>query len=104
MNRQNWYSAVIFSLCLLMLGCNTTSNVRITDTVRKVITYETDKKVRVVGEKIEMEDPINFGQWWEAKKISGNTYAFTDSGMKNKKMFEDQQLSADDGGGDGGGY
>ena len=103
MNKQTWLRTVIFPVCLLMVGCNTTSNVRITDTVRKVITYETDKKVNVVGEKIEMEDPINLGQWWDAKKIPGGTYAFTATGLENKKMFEDQQnfLGADDAGGDG---
>jgi hypothetical protein len=103
MNKQTCLRTVIFPLCFLMVGCNTTSNVRITDTVRKVITYETDKKVNVVGEKIEMEDPINLGQWWDAKKIPGGTYAFTATGLENKKMFEDQQnfLGANDAGGDG---
>mgnify|MGYP001568461492 CR=1 FL=1 len=103
MNRQTWYSTVIFPLCLLMVGCNTTSNVKITDTVRKVITYETDKKAKVVGEKIEMEDPIILGQWWEANKFQAETYAFTATGIENKKMFEDQQnfLEADGAGGDG---
>lgn len=104
MDKKILVKTLAITLAMLTVGCNTTSNVKITDTVRKVITYETDKKVRVVGEKIEMKDPINFGQWWEAKKISDGNYAFTGKGMENKKRFEDQQMSVDDGGSGDDGY
>ena len=104
MDKKIWVQTLAIAFCMLTVGCNTTSNVRITDTVRKVVTYETDKKVRVLGEKIEMEDPINSGQWWEAKKISGGSYVFTAKGMENKKRFEDQQTSVDEGGSGDDGY
>ena len=104
MDKKIWVQTLAIAFYMLTVGCNTTSNVRITDTVRKVVTYETDKKVRVLGEKIEMEDPINSGQWWEAKKISGGSYVFTAKGMENKKRFEDQQTSVDEGGSGDDGY
>ena len=85
------------------MGCNTISNIQITDNVRKVITYESNKKIKVVSEKIEMEDLLNPGQWWQAKKISRETYAFTAKGIASKKLFEDEQMSLDygDSGNDG---
>ena len=40
-----------------------------------------------------MEDPLNYGQWWEAKKISDGTYAFTVKGLASKKTYEKGQGS-----------
>ena len=92
---------IAVAFCFLTVGCKTTSQVSIMDNVRKVITYETDKRLKVVSEKIEMEDGYNPGQWWEAKKISKNNYVFTATGIANKRMFEEAQIAGD---AIGGGY
>jgi hypothetical protein len=52
-----------------------------------------------VSEKYEMEDPLNFGQWWDAKQMSQGNFAFTARGLANKKSFEDNQESGDSGDG-----
>lgn len=104
MEINNWLKTIAFAVSMLTVGCNTTSNIRLTDNVRKVITYETDKKIKVVRETIEMEDPVHFGQWWEAKKISVKTYEFTSKGLKNKRQFEDEQMFLDAGNASDDGY
>jgi hypothetical protein len=50
-----------------------------------------------------MEDPLNHGQWWQAKKTSNGIYAFTAKGIASKKLSEDDQMSLDygDSGNDG---
>ena len=103
MNRIIWSKGLAISVCILTMGCNTISNIQITDNVRKVVTYESNKKIKVVSEKIEMEDPLNHGQWWQAKKTSNGIYAFTAKGIASKKLSEDDQMSLDygDSGNDG---
>ena len=95
MNKIIWSKGLVIIIGILTMGCNTTSNIQIMDNVRKVITYASEKKVKVVSEKIEMKDLLNHGQWWEAKKISRETYAFTAKGVARKKSFEDEQISGD---------
>jgi hypothetical protein len=94
-----WSRSLVCAFCLIILGCNTVSNVRIRDDVRKVITYDSNKKIKVVSEKYEMEDPLNFGQWWDAKQMSQGNFSFTARGLANKKSFEDNQKSGDSGDG-----
>ena len=84
---------LVISLSVLTIGCNTISYSTLGDNVRKVIVYQTDNRLKIVSEKIEMEDPLNYGQWWEAKKVPDGTYALTVKGLASKKSYEDGQVS-----------
>ena len=88
-------------ICVATIGCNTISYSTLGDNVRKATVYQSDKKIRIVSEKIEMEDPLNYGQWWEAEKTSEGIYAFTVKGLANKQTYEDDQASLGNTDGDG---
>ena len=84
---------LVISLCVLTIGCNTISYRMLGDNVRKVLVYQSDNKLKIVSEKTEMEDPVNYGQWWEAKKVPDGTYVFTVKGLISKESYEDGQVS-----------
>ncbi len=90
-------------VCLLTLSgypssafaySHTTTYKQITENIRLATTYEDGNKTRVVGERLEMEDPI-LG-WFEAEKTANGTFEFTVNGLADKQTAEDD---AADGGG-----
>ena len=98
---------VKFLLCcaiMVVLGaCQTTivDHLTISDGVRSAKIYEDDKRLKLISQRLEMEDKDNPGQWWEAKKTSDGTYILTAKGQADKISYENQMAGG--GGGNGGG-
>ena len=75
----------------------------IKNNVRMATTYESDKKVKVVGKRIEMQ-PVGSDTWYEAEKTASGAYALTPLGSANKQSDEDNaNMDSGGGGGHGGG-
>ncbi len=86
-------------LSFALSGCLTIVDYQsIKNNVRMATTYESDKKVKVVGKRIEMQ-PVGSNYWYEAEKTASGAYALTPLGSANKQSDE----SIPDGGGGGGG-
>ena len=87
-------------LSVALSGCQTIVDYQsIKNNVRMATTYESDKKVKVVGKRIEMQ-PAGSIDWYEAEKTASGAYALTPLGSANKQSDEN---IPDDGGGGGGG-
>ena len=87
-------------LSVALSGCQTIVDYQsIKNNVRMATTYESDKKVKVVGKRIEMQPPGS-NDWYEAEKTASGAYALTPLGSANKQSDES---NADGGGGGGGG-
>jgi len=84
-------------LSVALSGCQTIVDYQsIKNNVRMATTYESDKKVKVVGKRIEMQ-PVGSIYWYEAEKTASGAYALTPLGSANKQSDE----SIPDGGGGG---
>jgi len=100
---------VKFLLCcaiMVVLGaCQTTivDHLTISDGVRSAKIYEDDKRLKLISQRLEMEDKDNPGQWWEAKKTSDGTYILTAKGQADKISYENQMAGGGGGNGGGGG-
>ena len=87
-------------LSVTLSGCQTIVDYQsIKNNVRIATTYESDKKVKVIGKRIEMM-PAGSIDWYEAEKTASGAYALTPLGSANKQSDES---NADGGGGGGGG-
>ena len=94
------FAAVALILSVTLSGCQTIVDYQsIKNNVRMATTYESDKKVKVVGKRIEMQ-PVGSIDWYEAEKTASGAYALTPLGSANKQSDES---NADGGGGGGGG-
>ena len=86
-------------LSVALSGCQTIVDYQsIKNNVRIATTYESDKKVKVIGKRIEMM-PAGSIDWYEAEKTASGAYALTPLGSANKESDE----NIPDGGGGGGG-
>jgi hypothetical protein len=84
-------------LSVALSGCQTIVDYQsIKNNVRIATTYESDKKVKVIGKRIEMM-PAGSIDWYEAEKTASGAYALTPLGSANKESDE----NIPDGGGGG---
>jgi hypothetical protein len=97
-NKAWLFAAAALILSVTLSGCQTIGYQSIKNNVRMATTYESDKKVKVVGKRIEMQ-PVGSNYWYEAEKTASGAYALTPLGSANKQSDE----SIPDGGGGGGG-
>ena len=89
---------------MVVIGaCQKIDYLTISEGVRTAKIYEDDKKLKLISQRLEMEDKDNPGQWWEAKKTSDGTYILTAKGQADKIGYENQMAGGDGGGGGGGG-
>lgn len=68
-------------------ACQTISYESISSNVRNATTYESDKKEKVIGQKIQMKTPGS-NSWYEAEKIASGEYILTPSGKAAKQQDE----------------
>ena len=79
-------------LCTLILAsCQTVGYEPILENVRVSTTYEDDKKLKIIGSRIEMNVSQSNGMfgWFEAEKTADGTYVLTSKGMSDKASAED---------------
>ena len=96
-NKAWLLGAIALILSVTLSGCQTIVDYQsIKNNVRIATTYESDKKVKVVGKRIEMQ-PVGSIYWYEAEKTASGAYALTPLGSANKQSDE----SIPDGGGGG---
>jgi hypothetical protein len=84
----------LFSFALS--ACQTISYESISSNVRNATTYESDKKEKVIGQKIQIK-PAGSNSWYEAEKTASGEYKLTPSG-KAAKLQDENPI---DGGGGG---
>jgi hypothetical protein len=104
MKKNVWSRILLVLICVTIGACKTTSIVSVSDNVRRVITYDSNKKISVTNEEIELADPINIGQWWKAKKSLQGVYTFTAKGISDRQAYEDDLSAMDAAGSVSGGY
>ena len=98
-NKAWLLGAIALILSVTLSGCQTIVDYQsIKNNVRIATTYESDKKVKVIGKRIEMM-PAGSIDWYEAEKTASGAYALTPLGSANKESNE----NIPDGGGGGGG-
>ena len=96
-NKAWLLGAIALILSVTLSGCQTIVDYQsIKNNVRIATTYESDKKVKVIGKRIEMM-PAGSIDWYEAEKTASGAYALTPLGSANKQSDE----SIPDGGGGG---
>jgi len=96
-NKAWLLGAIALILSVTLSGCQTIVDYQsIKNNVRIATTYESDKKVKVIGKRIEMM-PAGSIDWYEAEKTASGAYALTPLGSANKESDE----NIPDGGGGG---
>ena len=99
--------ACILLCTLILASCQTVDYEPISKNIRVSTTYEDDKKLKIVGSRIEMnvaQSTGGFG-WFEAEKTADGTYKLTIKGEADKVQAENKSSGdgdGDDGGGGGG--
>ena len=97
--------ACILLCTLILASCQTVGYEPISENVRVSTTYEDDKKLKIIGSRIEMNVSQSNGMfgWFEAEKTADGTYKLTLKGEADKAQTENMSSSDDSGGDSGGG-
>ena len=71
---------VALMVSVVLSGCQTIVDYQsIKNNVRMATTYESDKRVKVIGKRIEMKS-AGSSDWYEAEKTPSGAYAYTAAG------------------------
>ena len=76
-------------LTLALSACQTTtmSYKPLGENVREASTYEDKEKTKLVGTRVEMQNSVQTGKWFEAEKTTSGNYEFTAKGTSDAKKF-----------------
>jgi len=78
--KSRLFATVALISSVILSGCQTIVDYQsIKDNVRMATTYESEKKVKVIGKRIEMQ-PAGSTGWYEAEKTPSGAYALTAAG------------------------